>query len=64
MKHDYNIDFRKIAVKLPFSKLIFLLSQTPLKIIIKFIKPPKKSKIVQRKFKLMKQKELSTATTC
>lgn len=41
MKHHYNKDFRKIAFKLPFSKLICRLSQKPLKIIINFIKPPK-----------------------
>lgn len=45
MKYNYNKDFRKIAFKLPFSKLICFLSQTSLKIIIKFIKPPKKRKI-------------------
>ena len=41
MKYQYHKDFRKIAFKLPFSKLICRLSQKPLKIIIKFIKPPK-----------------------
>ena len=41
MKYNYNKDFRKIAFKLPFSKLICFLSQTSLIIIIKFIKPPK-----------------------
>ena len=41
MKYPYNKDFRKIAFKLPFSKLICRLSQIPLEIIIKFIRPPK-----------------------
>ena len=41
MKYPYNKDFRKIAFKLPFSKLICRLSQMPLEIIIKFIRAPK-----------------------
>lgn len=41
MKYPFNKDFRKIAFKLPFSKLICRLSQMPLEIIIKFIRPPK-----------------------
>ena len=41
MKYPFNKDFRKIAFKLPFSKLICSLSQMPLEIIIKFIHPPK-----------------------
>lgn len=41
MKYPFNKDFRKIAFKLPFSKLICRLSQLPLEIIIKFIRPPK-----------------------
>lgn len=41
MKYQYHKDFRKIAFKLPFSKLICRLSQMPLEIIIKFIRPPK-----------------------
>jgi hypothetical protein len=41
MKYPLNKDFRKIAFKLPFSKLICRLSQKPLKIITKFIRPPK-----------------------
>ena len=41
MKYPYNKDFRKIAFKLPFSKLICRLSQMPLEIIIKFIRSPK-----------------------
>lgn len=41
MKYQYHKDFRKIAFKLPFSKLICRLSQKPLELMINMIKPPK-----------------------
>ena len=41
MKYQYHKDFRKIAFKLPFSKLICRLSQKPLELMLNMIKPPK-----------------------
>ena len=41
MKYQYQKDFRKIAFKLPFSKLICRLSQKPLELMLNMIKPPK-----------------------
>ena len=41
MKYQYHKDFRKIAFKLPFSKLICRLSQKPLELMLNIIKPPK-----------------------
>lgn len=41
MKYPYDKDFRKIAFALPFSSLMCKLSQKPLEIMIKMIKPPK-----------------------
>jgi len=41
MKYLYHKDFRKIAFKLPFSKLICRLSQKPLELMLNMIKPPK-----------------------
>ena len=41
MKYQYHKDFRKIAFKLPFSKLICRLSQKSLELMLNMIKPPK-----------------------
>ena len=41
MKYQYHKDFRKIAFKLPFSKLICRLSQKPLELMLNMIKPHK-----------------------